>query len=233
MIWNLKRVLDPATGSLVLGLMSSYLLQQTPSDKLDANGKPSTVTTLWDANAIERVDAHTVRLNLKQPQLAVPEHLFHFPLAMIDPEEGTLKPGGNGTGAFELTGLEVGRRATFKANPKYWGDGPYLDELEFIDLDDDSAAYIAALTSNQVDSIHQVGTEMLPILTRIPNVTIYDAETAQTALARVQPDKPPFNDKRIRDALKLSVDPAEVVRISLGQSGTVAENHAVSPVHPD
>jgi peptide/nickel transport system substrate-binding protein len=232
-IWNLKRVLDPATGSSVLGLMSSYLLQQTPSDKLDANGKPTTVTTLWDANAIERVDAHTVRLNLKQPQLAVPEHLFHFPLAMIDPEEGGLKPGGNGTGAFELTGIEVGRRATFKANPKYWGDGPYLDELEFIDLGDDSAAYIAALTSNQVDSIHQVGTEMLPILTRIPNVTIYDAETAQTALARVQPDKPPFDDKRIRDALKLAVDPAEVVRISLGQSGTVAENHAVSPVHPD
>lgn len=232
-IWNLQRVLNPATGSSVLGLMSSYLLNQTPTGQTDDNGKPIVETSLWDASAIERVDAETVRLNLKQPQLALPEHLFHFPLGIIDPEEGGLKPGGNGTGPFELVDIEVGKRALFKSNPAYWGDKAHLDELEFIDLGDDSSAYVAAFTSGQVDGIHQVGTEMLPILTRIPDITIYDAVTAQTALARVQPDVAPFDDKRIRDALKLSVDAEEVVRIALGDSGTPAENHAVSPVHPD
>ena len=42
-MWNLKRVLDPATGSSMLGLMKSYMMND------DATG-------LWDASAIEAVD---------------------------------------------------------------------------------------------------------------------------------------------------------------------------------
>lgn len=232
-VWNLRRLLDPATGSSALGLLSSYLLTQTPTGGKDAAGKPVVHTELWDADAIQRVDENTVRLNLKQPQLALPEHLFHFATAMVDPEEGGLRPGGNGTGAFELVDIEVGRRALFKANPGYWGDGPYLDALELIDLGDDASAAIAAIASGQVDAVHQAGTESLPILRQIPDIEIYEAVTAQTAIARVQYDVAPFDEPRLRKALKLSVDPAEVVRVALGENGSPAENHAVSPVHPD
>src|SRR3546814_15870393 len=67
---------------------------------------------LWDANAIEKIDDLTVRLNLKAPQLAVPEHLFHYPAVMPDPaEDGVFGLGANGTGASTRTEIAVPRRA--------------------------------------------------------------------------------------------------------------------------
>ena len=63
-VWNLKHVLDPNTGSSMLGLMSGYLLNAVKQGDKDS-------FELWDANAIEKLDDHTLRLNAKQPQLAV------------------------------------------------------------------------------------------------------------------------------------------------------------------
>jgi peptide/nickel transport system substrate-binding protein len=99
-IWNIKRALNPKAGSSILGLMKSYLLTETPTGETK-DGKPVMTSALWDANAIERVDERTLRLNLKTAQLAVPEHLFHYPFSMLDPEQnGMFGVGMNGTGPF-------------------------------------------------------------------------------------------------------------------------------------
>ena len=49
---------------------------------------PSTTMQFLDANAIEVKDEKTLVLNLKEAQVAVPEHFFHYPFLMIDPQEG-------------------------------------------------------------------------------------------------------------------------------------------------
>ena len=110
-VWNLKRVLDPKTGSSVLGLMKGFLLEDYETGEKDDKGNPKKASRLWDANAIQKVDDFTVRLNGKTPQLAVPGQLFHYPLLILDPaENGEFKVGSNGTGAFTLVENEVGRR---------------------------------------------------------------------------------------------------------------------------
>ncbi len=83
-IWNFNRVLDPKTGSSMLGLMRSYMLTETETGEKDDKGNPKKVSKLWDAQAIQKIDSHTVRLNCKSAQLAIPEHLFHYPFAMLD-----------------------------------------------------------------------------------------------------------------------------------------------------
>ena len=134
-VWNLTRLLSDKAGSSVLGLMKPYLLTELDTGTLDAEGKPVTRHELRSDTAIEKIDAMTVRLNLSAPQLAVPEHLHHDPAVMLDPaEKGIFGVGANGTGAFTLTELEVGRRAVLMAVEAYWGEGPYLDRVEFIDV---------------------------------------------------------------------------------------------------
>ena len=233
-IWNLNHVLDPETGSSVLGLMKGYLLEEYETDKTDKDGKAIKSTRLWDANAIERVDDHTVRLNAKAPQLAVPEHLFHYPFAMLDPEEGgKFDVGSNGTGPFELVENQIGVKAVLKARGDYWGEGPYLDTLQFIDLGDDMSAYIGALASKQVDGLAGADVSQIDVLGRLPHVTKYEAATAETAVARVKVDRAPFDDPRVRNAMKLAIDQKKILQFALRGLGLAAEHHHVCEIHPE
>ncbi len=232
--WNINHALDAKTGSSVLGLMKGYMLEEYDTGEKDKDGNPKMSTRLWDANAIEVVDSHTVRLNLKQPQVAVPEHLFHYPFAVLDPEEnGEFGVGSNGTGAFELVELRVGEKALLKARNDYWGDGPYLDSVEFIDLGDDPSAIVAAVASGQVHGMYEGDVSQLDIFKNIPGIVIHEVTTAQTGVARVQVNRDEFKDPRIRKAMRLAVDSQRVLELAHRNLGAVGEHHHVCPIHPD
>jgi peptide/nickel transport system substrate-binding protein len=220
-IANLMHMLNPESGSSVIGLMKGYMMNDEG-------------TELWDANAIEKVDDHTFQMNLKVAQVAIPEHLFHYPAAILDPEEGfKFGIGSNGTGAFDLVEHEVGVKSILKARDDYWGDGPHLDVLSFIDLGDDPSAEVGAIASKQVHGNYDGDVGQVDIYNAIPHVTLYQANTAQTAVARLQVDRPEFADPRVRKAFRLAIDSARVLEIAHRNLGAKGEHHHVSPVHPD
>ena len=221
--WNLHHVLDPETGSSVLGLMKGYMMNDDG-------------TALWDANAIEVVDDHTVRMNTRSPNIAIPEHLFHYPLLIIDPKEnGAFGVGSNGTGAFMLTEYTVGEKGVLvnANNPNWYGEGPYLDQIEFLDLGDDPSAEIGALSSRQVHAIYEGDIVQLDAFKAMPNVVINSANTAQTAVARGQVDQAPFDDPRVRKALRMAIDSQSNLEASHRGLGAAGEHHHVSPIHPE
>ncbi len=157
-----------------------------------------------------------------------------LPDAHQDPaENGEFKVGSNGTGAFTLVESEVGRRQVLKARKEpYWGGGPYLDQIEFIDLGDDPAAAVSALASKQVDGLYAADIVQLDALQKLPHVQMYQVTTAYTATARVQPVKP-FDDKRVRQALRYAIDSNVILQIAHKGFGQAGEHHHVSPVHPE
>jgi peptide/nickel transport system substrate-binding protein len=232
-IWNIKRALDPKTGSSVLGLMKGYMLEEYATGE-QKDGKPVKSTRLWSDKAIEKVDDKTFRLNCKAAQLAVPEHLFHYPFFMLDPaENGAFKVGMNGTGPFEIVTYNVGQNAVVRRSKSFWGKPANLDEVEFIDLGTDSGALIAAMASGQVDGLYEVDFSELDAIKAIPDVVIHPVTTAQTAVARGKYDQKPFSDVRVRQALKLAIDQQKVIDIVFRGTGTIGEHHHVAPVHPE
>jgi peptide/nickel transport system substrate-binding protein len=232
-IWNIKRALDPKTGSSVLGLMKGYMLEEYATGE-QKDGKPVKSTRLWSDKALEKVDDKTFRLNCNAAQLAVPEHLFHYPFFMLDPaENGAFKVGMNGTGPFEIVAYNVGQNAVVRRSKSFWGKPANLDEVEFIDLGTDSGALIAAIASGQVDGLYEIDFSELDAIKAIPDVVIHPVTTAQTAVARGKYDQKPFSDVRLRQALKLAIDQQKVIDIVFRGTGTIGEHHHVAPVHPE
>jgi peptide/nickel transport system substrate-binding protein len=228
--WNIRRCLDPDTGSSVASLMS-YLIKDVDTGETDDDGNPIMTSELWDASAIEVKDDKTLVLNLKDPQVGVPEDLFHYQMHILDPEEnGEFDVGSNGVMPFELVELEVGRRAVLKKRPD---SDAYLDEVQFIDLGDNTAAVAAAISSRQVDGAYEGNVEQLRLFQAMDHVEIYDAITANTAVVRMRVDREPFTDVRVRQAIRYATDQAKTVQIAVGDLGELAEHHHVSPVHPD
>jgi peptide/nickel transport system substrate-binding protein len=233
-VWNLKHVLDPEVGSSMVGLMKAYMLTEFDAGQKDDKGNPKLSTKLWDANAIEKVDDHTVRLNCKVPQVAVPEHLFHYPMAILDPEEkGVFGPGSNGTGAFDLVDYTVGKNAVLKARHDYWGEKPNLDQLEFLDVGDDPSAAIAAMASKQIHGLVGADPVQFDALKALPDVELYQVETAETAVLRVKVTQKPFDNPKVRKAMRLAVDPPPILEVALRGLGVVGEHTHVSPSMAD
>ena len=173
-------------------------------------------------------------MNLRTANVAIPEHLFHYPMCILDPDDGgKFGVGSNGTGGFDLVSFDLGQKAVMKARNDYWGGGPYLDGVEFIDLGDDPSAEMAALASGQVHGIYAGEVSQLDVYKGLPGVKIYQAATAQTGVLRGQCDTAPFNDPRIRKALRLAVDPRQALEVAHRGVGAPAEHHHVAPVHPD
>jgi peptide/nickel transport system substrate-binding protein len=226
--WNIGRLLKDETGSSVLGLMKDYMLDETKA----ADGTVS--HALWDANAVEKVDDHTIRLNLKAAQIAVPEHLFHYSFAMVDPTASpNFRAGINGTGPFRVVEANPGSSAVYEANQSYWGQRPYVDRLEFVDYGDERAAVPAALLSGQIQGMLTAEPHQMPLLRNQPNLQLYEVPTGDGPCLRFRVDQKPFDDPKVRLALKLAVDNAAIVKLVLGDMGTAGEDHMVAPVHPE
>lgn len=225
-VYNFKRWLDPKTGSSNQGFFSSMVT---------TSGKKKFMTP----GAVEKVNAHTVRLHLNRPELSIPENLYNYPTAIVhrrfDEMGADFSKNPIGTGPFELKKFEVGRQAVLvKRNPKdYWGKEVLLDGIKYVDHGDEASAGLAALASKQVDMVHEAFVEQLDVMKRISHARLYETVTAQTGIARMQVDQKPFDDVRVRTAVRLCQDHDKLLQLAYRGRGAAAQDHHVSPVHPE
>ena len=233
-VWNLKRVLDAKTGSSTVGAMKSFMLDEFETGEKDDKGNPKMTTELWDASAIEKKDDHTIILHGQSGMLAMPENLFHYPALILHPkDEGKWGVGAIGSGAYEPTEIEVGKKVVVKRRGSYWKEGGYLDEIHFVDLGDDQATKLAALASKQVDGLYDADLKIYESIKKIPGIEIHSITTAQTGVARMKVGAEPFKDPKVRKAMKLAIDSPTILKIAYRDLGAPGDHHHVCPVHPD
>ena len=233
---NFRRWLDPKTGSSILSLLNS-MVTESDTGRKDEAGKPI-LTQKMTEGAVEKVDEHTVRLHLNRPELAIPEKLYHYPAAIVhrrfEEEGGDFAKNPVGTGPYLLREIQVGVKAVLvKRNPReYWGPEVHLDGITYFDHGDEGSASMAALVSDQVVIMHQALVEQLDVIKRFDRLRLYDAVTAQTAVARMQVTQKPFDDVRVRTAIRLCQDHRRLLELAYRGLGAPAEDHHVSPIHP-
>jgi peptide/nickel transport system substrate-binding protein len=231
-VFNFTRWLDPKTGSSNLGLFGSMMEETGEKDK---KGNPIKRMT---KNAVQKVDAHTVQLNLNSPVLSIPENLYNYPTGIVhrdfEKEGGDFSKNAVGTGPYELTEFRVGEIAVLKKRKApYWGGEVFLDEIRFIDLGEDPGAYLAAIASNQVDGLYELDLTTLEAAKNIPGIKVISIPTTQTGVIRMKVNKEPFTDIRIRKAVQKCCNAQRMLDIAHRGLGIIGEHHHVAKIHPE
>jgi len=221
-IFNFSQWMNKDVGSSMLGLVGEYL----------------------DLSGIERVDQYTVKLHLKKPEIAVPEHLFHYPALIMNHRtfEGDFTKAPVGTGPYTLETYLPGERAVVKRRSDYWNEGsdgkplPYMDGMEFIDMGTEMAPQIAALKAGEVDMIDLgdvAGVDVFQAVKGDPNVQVLPVASASTRVLRMRADLKPWDDNNVRTALKICQHHEKLLSLVYFNEGLQGQDFHVYQLHPE
>ncbi|WP_145103692.1 ABC transporter substrate-binding protein [Cereibacter sediminicola] len=191
-------------------------------------------------DAIEVVDETTLRLHLSRPDIALIANLADYPAAVVHASYEGGDPAATpiGTGPYRPEAVEVGIRMVLVRNDAHpwWGSdvhgGPWLDRIEYLDFGSDPSASVAAAGSGEIDATYQTVGEFIEVLDGL-GWDKSEARTATTLAIRFNQQSEEYRDVRVRRALQMAVDNAVVLELGYSGHGHVAENHHVSPIHPE
>ncbi|NMY25898.1 ABC transporter substrate-binding protein [Pseudomonas sp. WS 5021] len=184
-----------------------------------------------DRDNLVKLDNRTVRLNFRDGRSYLPLAETWVNFGGIVPVDYHPVTNPVGAGPYKLKSFTPGQRSLFTRFENYYKDGkPYADELEIIDFKD-QVSRLAALRAGQIDMANVLPTEQLPILAKDPRLQVIKSVSGNWLSFDMNLDKPPFNDPRVREALRLMADREELVRRALNGQGRVA-NDLYAPSDP-
>ena len=202
--YSLERVKDPDIGSPAKKSMSSV-------------------------TDIEIVDAHTVKMKLNTSFADFPLLLTDYRLRMIPEGSGdTIGQTGIGTGPFMVDKFDPEGTTVLVANPEYWEGAPGVAEVHVIAIPDGEAR-VQALLTGQIDMNRYVPFSQKRIFDNNPKFNVSVVPTGNWRGMVMRTDTAPFDNPKVRKAVRLAVDRQELVDLVMGGAATVSCDTPVAP----
>jgi peptide/nickel transport system substrate-binding protein len=198
--WNLARVLDPATGS-------------------DHRQKFEGII-----QGIQAVDPYTVRIYLTRPYPALFSDLTDRPGQMVSPaavkkfgKDYALHP--VGTGPFKFVEWIPGNRVVVQRYENYWNRRAIKsDGIVFYDIPERAVA-VARLQSGELDLVASTGAGDLVVggpevlaVQRQAGFKAIPSPNYQWESLQMRVDRPPFNNRSLRQAIAYAVDREQILK---------------------
>src|SRR3954466_3778216 len=175
-----------------------------------------------DRDNLKKIDERTGRVPLKLTNAAFPDDLGQYFNAIVPTDYDPKKP--VGTGPFKFQSFSPGQRSVFVKNPNYWESGkPYADQLIIIDFPDETAR-TNALLGGQVEAINNLPAAQVKSIQGNPGLKVLNSPTGAWQPFTMRIDAAPFNDVKVRQAMRLIVDRPQMVQQVLSGFGTVAND---------
>lgn len=198
LMFTLNRIVDPANPQLDSAILSSI-----------------------DPGEMKKLDDRTVRVKLKQPVAVFDEFLADgVALFLVPVDYDPANP--VGTGPMKFKSFDPGQRSVFERFENYWGEPAHVDEFVVVNIADDNAR-LNALLSGQVDVIFPLPPS------QFQSVTAGGAKVAVSPSGRPQHfvmnlSQAPFDDLRVREAMKLIPDRQAMIDSALDGRGRVGND---------
>ncbi len=182
----------------------------------------ASLLTFMDVKNLRKLDAYTVLAPMVRPFSIMMETLT-FPGTMSIVPVGYDPKNPVGTGAFEYKSFNPGVQSTFVRNPHYWRPGePYVDEVVITDYADE-VSQDNALLAGDADCADQLSFGSIATLRRGgKSVDSWTGPGWVPFTMRV--DVPPFNDVRVRQAMRLVIDRSEMLDVVYGGHGLLGND---------
>jgi peptide/nickel transport system substrate-binding protein len=163
----------------------------------------------------KKVDDLTVTFNLTEPNSIFPEALSAYATAIVP--VGYAPKGGDGvvgTGPFKLAvaaDFQPGVQCVMARNENYWRQdgGPYVDQLSIIEFADNSAQ-MNALLGGAVEYSNMIPGAQRKIAEG-GGLKMLEADTGLWIPFTMNVETKPFDDVRVRQAMRLIVDREQMI----------------------
>ncbi len=253
--------LDPATGDIGPGLAVSWAPNDDNSvwtfklrqgvkwqDGTDFTGEDVVETMkrlvvagnaglkgVIDEASAKVLDAETVEFSLVSANGNFPYLVSVFNAQTVITPAGyatgtTLDGMPNGTGAWKLESYDS-TSARFVRNDAWWGGPTPLDGVDYTFFDE-TGPMVTGYQGGQIDAIVQFDVFSGAALFADANFTVNEAATTNHRQIWMRVDTGQFTDKRVRQALALSLDREAMIQQLFKGKGEVANDHVIFSLFP-
>ena len=175
-----------------------------------------------DLSSIKILDARTLQLKTKFPYSSLPDNLAAWYAKIVPVGFNPKAP--VGTGPFMFKSFVPGTSSLFVRNPHYWQHGlPYLDSVSIVEFADESAR-LNALIGGQIDAVDQVSPSFVAQMKGSKQIFVSVSPSGAWRPFTMRVDVAPFNDPRVRQALRLIVDRPQMGKIADGGYSTLGND---------
>jgi len=212
-VYTFKRLLDPATASPAASELGAI--------------KPE---------AFQAVDANTVKVTLDSAIAELPSILAtkHGMVVKAGASSDDIRFKPNGTGPFTLKELKLGElKTTFTKNPNYWQAGLPKSECLTVTAITEPISRVAALKSGEADVVLVVDPATIGTLKDDPDIALTKAPGGTAVTMGFFIDKAPFDNPKVREAMKLVIDRQAIVDTALLGFGIPGNDNPILPTSPD
>jgi peptide/nickel transport system substrate-binding protein len=195
---SLNRILDEATGA-------------------------ATRSNLLSIDSMEAPDDYTVVLHLNLPDVPLVAALSSRNAAILSSDviaNGDPTKDAIGTGPFMLESWTPDEKTVLKANPNYWGDGPYVDGIEMRIIPEE-ASIVAALRAGEVDFALLNDPLIATLLEGDAAITLNRTPDISYHVLQLRAAVPPLDKLEVRQAISCAIDRQEVVDVAALGEGQV------------
>ncbi|WP_030763766.1 ABC transporter substrate-binding protein [Streptomyces griseus] len=175
-----------------------------------------------DLAASRALDHRTVEFRLKRPYAEFPDVLAASGTSVV-PAGTTSFDRPVGSGPFRFASFTPGRSLVVTRNDAYWDGAPHLDRVEFVIASDESAR-THALLAGQVQYAHELDPATARAHEHGGRVRIVRLPGSSMHGFAMKTDRPPFDDKRVRQAFFLLADRRELVDGALSGAGEIGND---------
>jgi peptide/nickel transport system substrate-binding protein len=202
--WSFNRVLDPANGAITAGFISSFMQQVTATD------------------------ASTVQFALKAPFALFTQRIAVVKIVPKAPTgDATASKAFDsapiGSGPFKLDSASTTTGLVMSNNTGYNGPRPALVTKIVLNTTPDNAARLNDLQGGQSQAIEAV--PYLDAGSVSDPYEMQEKDSFNSLFLMFNCSAPPFDDKRVRQALHYAIDTKKVITTALQGYGTAATSY--------